>query len=87
VLVSVQDMSVVCVKHTIGSEITLVRFVSNVPQAPKSCQTHPMELLGDAGHVESHFSLLENSVNVSTRFMHGLCRTYHGLRNCFGRTW
>jgi hypothetical protein len=31
----------------------------NVPLAQKSFWTHPMELLGDLGHVESHFSPLE----------------------------
>jgi hypothetical protein len=60
--------------------------VLNVPQAQKSCWTHPMELLGDAGHVESRFSPLENSVNVGTRLVHGLRWTYHRLINCFGRT-
>jgi hypothetical protein len=31
----------------------------NVPQALKSFWTHPMELLGDIGHVVSHFGLFE----------------------------
>ena len=35
-----EDRCTVCVEHTIGSEIVW---------------THPMELLGDVGHVESHF--------------------------------
>jgi hypothetical protein len=30
-------------------------FVSNVPQAQKSFWMHPMELLGDVRHRESHF--------------------------------
>jgi hypothetical protein len=33
--------------------------VPNVPLAQKSFWTHPMELLGDVGHVESRFSPLE----------------------------
>jgi hypothetical protein len=33
--------------------------VPNVPLAQKSFWTHPMELLGDVGHVESHFGPLE----------------------------
>ena len=33
------------------------RFALNVPQAHKSFWTHQMELLGDVGHVESHFFL------------------------------
>ena len=28
--------------------------MSNIPQARKSFWTHPIELLGDVGHVESH---------------------------------
>jgi hypothetical protein len=33
--------------------------VQNVPLAQKSFWAHPMELLGDVGHVESHFGPLE----------------------------
>jgi hypothetical protein len=33
--------------------------VPNVPLAQKLFWTHPMELLGDVGHVESHFGPLE----------------------------
>jgi rRNA processing protein Gar1 len=33
--------------------------VTNVPLALKSFWTCPMELLGDVGHVESHFGPLE----------------------------
>ena len=29
--------------------------MSNVPQAQKSIWTHLIELLGDAGHIKSHF--------------------------------
>jgi hypothetical protein len=31
--------------------------VPNVTQVQKSCWMHPMELLGDVGHVETLFSL------------------------------
>jgi hypothetical protein len=31
------------------------------------CWMHPMDLLGDVGHVESHFSLFEYNVSVSER--------------------
>ena len=41
-----------------------------------------MELLGDMGHVESHFGLL--GASVGARQLHGLRRTYHRLRNHFG---
>jgi hypothetical protein len=33
---------------------------------------HPMELLGDVGHVESCFGPLRDSVSVGARYMHGL---------------
>ena len=71
VLVSVQDRCTVCAKNTIGSKIILVE---------------PVELLGDVGHVESHFFLFGDSVSVGARKVHGLCQTYHQLRNHFGRT-
>jgi class 3 adenylate cyclase len=32
-----------------------------------------MELLGDVGHVESHFGLFGDSVNVTARLVRGLC--------------
>jgi hypothetical protein len=33
---------------------------------------HPMELLGDMGHVESRFGPSGNSVSVDARQVHGL---------------
>ena len=45
-----------------------------------------MELLGDVGHVESHFSPFGDSVSVSVRQVHGLHQMYRRLRTCFGRT-
>ena len=47
VLVSVYDRSTVCAKRTLGSE---------------TFWTHPIELLGDVGHVESHFGLFGDKV-------------------------
>jgi hypothetical protein len=41
---------------------------------------HPMELLGDVGHVESHFGPFGDSVSVSARQVHGLHQRYHRLR-------
>ena len=38
-----------------------------------------MELLGDVGHVESHFGLFGDSVSVGAREVHGLRQTYHRL--------
>ena len=52
VLVSVQDRCMVCAKNTIGSKIIL---------------EEPVELLGDVGHVESHFSPFGDSVSVCSR--------------------
>jgi hypothetical protein len=40
------------------------RFAPNVPQAQKSFLTHPMELLGDVGHVEFRFGPPRDSVSV-----------------------
>jgi hypothetical protein len=44
-----------------------------------------MELLGDLGHVESRFGLFADSANLDARLVQGLRRTYHRLRNHFGR--
>jgi hypothetical protein len=41
--------------------------VVNVPQAQKIFWTHPMELLDDVGHVESHFSLFLHNVSIGAR--------------------
>ena len=52
VLILTHDRSTVCVEHTIGSELFW---------------THPMEQLGDVGHVESNFFLFRDSVSVGAR--------------------
>ena len=52
VLVSVQDRCMVCAKNTIGSKIILEEQV---------------KLLGDVGHVESHFGLFGDNVSVRAR--------------------
>ena len=57
VLILTQDRCTVCVKRTIGSEIIW---------------TDLMELLGDVGHVESHFILFGDSVSVGARWVDGL---------------
>ena len=36
-------------------------------KAPTSLWTHPMDLLGDVGHVEPCFGLFEDSVSVVAR--------------------
>ena len=45
-----------------------------------------MELLGDVGQVESHFSPFGDSVSVSVRQVHGLHQMYRRLRNHFACT-
>ena len=40
---------------------------AEIPQVQKSFWTHPIELLGDVGHVESHFSPFGDSANVDAR--------------------
>jgi hypothetical protein len=47
---------------------------------------HPMELLHDMGHAQSHFDLMGDIVCVGVRKVHDLCQTYHMLKNHFGRT-
>jgi hypothetical protein len=48
-----------------------VRFTTNVPSAQKLFWTHPMELLGDVGHVESCFSPIGDGVSIGAREVHG----------------
>jgi hypothetical protein len=50
----------VCTERTMGSEIIMDAL---------------MELLGDLGHVESHFGLFGDNVSVHARKVHGLRRT------------
>ena len=52
VLILTQGRCTVCVERTIGSEIVL---------------DAPLELLGDVGHVESHFFSFGDSANVGAR--------------------
>jgi hypothetical protein len=40
-----------------------------------------MELLGDVGHAEPCFGPFGDSISVGARYVHGLCRTYHMIRN------
>jgi hypothetical protein len=45
-----------------------------------------MVLLVDEAQVEARFGPFGDSANLDARLVHGLCRTYHRLRNYFGRT-
>jgi hypothetical protein len=71
VLVLVQDRCTVCAKHSI---------------AQKSFWTHPMVFLDDEAQVEACFGPFGHNANLDTRSVHGLRRTYHRLKNYFGRT-
>ena len=66
-----QDRCTICPERTIGSEIIL---------------DARNELIGDLGHVESHFGPFGYSVSVGARLVHCLHQTYHRLINHFGRT-
>ena len=79
VLASVQDRCAVCAKLTIGSEIIFdahdgtprrkigAWFTLIVSYAWKSFGTHPIEFLGDVGHVESDLGPFGDSVSVCAR--------------------
>jgi hypothetical protein len=45
-----------------------------------------MVLLGDEAQVEARFRPFKASANLDARYVHGLCRTYHSLRDYFGCT-
>jgi hypothetical protein len=47
-----------------------VRFAPNVPQAQKSFWTQPKQLLGDVGHVESHFGPFGDVVRCTVYAKH-----------------
>jgi hypothetical protein len=42
-------------------------FAPNVPLAEKSLLTHPMDILGDLGHLESRFGPFGDIVSVGAR--------------------
>jgi hypothetical protein len=63
-----------------------VQFATNAPKAQKLFWTHPMVHLGDMAQLEACFSPFGHSANLDIRYVRGLCRTYHRLRNYFGRT-
>jgi hypothetical protein len=45
-----------------------------------------MVLLGDEAQGQACFGPFDDSANLDTRWVHGLRRTYHRLRNHVGRT-
>jgi hypothetical protein len=47
---------------------------------------HPMELLDDVCHMESHFGLFRNSVSFGARYVHDFRLMHHSLRKHFGST-
>ena len=52
----------------------------NVPQAQKLLWTHPMELQGDVGLVESCFDPFGDRGSVGARDVHGLNQMYHRFK-------
>ena len=40
--------------------------------------------LGDEAQEEAHFGSFVDIANLDARLVHGLCRTYHRLKNHFG---
>jgi hypothetical protein len=68
-LLSVQDGCTVCAKRTIDLEIDL--------------DAHDV-LPGDEAQVKAHFVPFGDSANLDARQVHGLRRTYHRNKNCFG---
>jgi hypothetical protein len=44
-----------------------VHYLHRTYQAWKSFLTHPMEVIGDVGHVKSHFGPFGDGVSVSAR--------------------
>ena len=72
----------------------MARFVPNISRATKSILLHPMELLREGDDVKSRFDAFRDNVNLGAILWHGLCQTYHRLRNQFcctrwnsGVTW
>ena len=61
----------VCAKRTIGSEIIL--------DTPDGTPRRRVQ-------VEARFGPFGDSANLDSRYVHGLCETYHRLENRFGRT-
>ena len=76
----------VCLEMVLSLTQVRCTVCADVPYARESFWMHPMELLGDVGHVEPRFDLFGDSVSVGARYVHGLRRMYHRLRNHFGCT-
>jgi hypothetical protein len=55
----------------------------NVPQSNNVFSTQPMEHLDDEAQVEARFGPFGDSANLDVRYVHGLRRTYHRVRNHF----
>jgi hypothetical protein len=45
-----------------------------------------MVLIGDEAQLQARFGPFGDSANLNARQVHGLRRTYHWLKNRFGRT-
>jgi len=58
----------------------------NAPYSKKRFWTHPMVLLGEGSQVKAQFGLFGDTANLDARYLHGLRRMSHMLRNQFGCT-
>ena len=58
------NLVLVCLETTLVSVQDRCTVCAELLEAQKSFWKHTMELLGDVGHVESHFSLFGDSVSV-----------------------
>jgi hypothetical protein len=56
------------------------RFASNGPRARKTFWVHPMVLLGDVCHVEAHFYLFGDCVNLESRFAPNVPRAWKSFQ-------
>jgi hypothetical protein len=61
------NLALVHLETVLVSEQDRRWFAPNIPSAQKSIWTRLMELLGDEGHVESHFNPFGDSVSVGAR--------------------
>ena len=60
-------LSLLCLEIVLILMQDRARIASNVPYASKYIWKHPIELLDDVCHIESHFGLIGDSVSFGAR--------------------